>query len=308
MDAPQSPGEHRLGLIRSAAAPMNPESQALLVSPETLANHLQDEGWRIVDCRHNLAEPDWGEAAYRKAHIPGALFAHLDRDLSAPKSGRNGRHPLPDPKDFARWLGERGIGPAHRVIAYDDAGGMAASRLWWMLRWLGHRNAALLDGGLASWLAAGLPMTDVLPRHVSVAYSPVPDAALRVDIAEVEGNLAQTRFTLLDARAAPRYAGTEEKLDARAGHIPGALNRNFQLNLDANGRFKSPETLRAEFGALLGTRPAQDIVHYCGSGVSACHNIYAMTLAGMSGSRLYAGSWSEWSSDPARPFATGDRP
>ncbi len=280
----------------------------MLVSPATLAEHLQDEGWRLVDCRHNLAAPDWGEAEYRKAHLPGALFAHLDRDLSAPKNGRNGRHPLPDPLAFARWLGEQGIGPAHRVIAYDDAGGMAASRLWWMLRWIGHRDAALLDGGLPAWLAEGLPMTDAPPSHQSVAYPTPAATALRVTVAEVEDNLARARFTLLDGRAAPRYAGTEEKLDSRAGHIPGALNRNFQLNLDAAGRFKSPEMLHAEFAALLQDRPAEDIVHYCGSGVSACHNIYAMALAGLPGSRLYAGSWSEWSSDPARPIASGEQP
>jgi len=287
---------------------MPAEPQALLVSPATLAEHLQDDNWRIVDCRHNLALPDWGETEYRKAHIPGARFAHLDRDLSAPKNGRNGRHPLPDPAVFARWLGDQGIGPAHRVVACDDAGGMAASRLWWMLRWIGHRDAALLDGGLQAWMAAGLPMTAVPPSVTRLAYPSPPVATLRVDIAEVEDNLARPRFSLLDARAAARYAGTEEKLDSRAGHIPGALNRNFQANLDADGRFKSPAALRTEFAALLGERLPQDIVHYCGSGVSACHNIYAMALAGLEGSRLYAGSWSEWSSDPARPIATCEQP
>lgn len=283
-------------------------SLTLLVCAETVAAHLTDPQWRIFDCRHNLAEPEQGEREYRLAHIPGAQFAHLDRDLSAAKTGTNGRHPLPDPGRFAEWLGEHGVTPDEYVVAYDDSGGMVASRLWWMLRWLGHEHAALLDGGLPVWRAEQRPLTGEVPEFAPARYAARPRAELLVDAGAVEGNIGLRQFTLLDARAANRYAGKEEKIDSKAGHIPGALNRNFQLNLDALGRFKPATELRVEFQQLLGRRAPEALVHYCGSGVSACHNLFAMELAGMPGSRLYPGSWSEWSSDPARPVATGEAP
>lgn len=276
----------------------------LLVSTAELATHLEDPGWRLFDCRHNLAEPDWGEAQYRLAHIPGAQFAHLDRDLSGSKNARNGRHPLPPPERFAAWLGARGVSPRHFVVACDDAGGMFAVRLWWMLRWIGHCGAALLDGGLAAWQREQRPLERDTPRYAATKYVARP-AAGTVNAPEIESNLKRQRFTLLDARAANRYAGLEEKIDPKAGHIPGARNRNLQLNLAADGRFKSPQALRAEFSDLLGGTDPASMVHYCGSGVSACHNLFAMELAGLSGSRLYPGSWSEWISDPQRPLAKG---
>ena len=287
---------------------MSNAGAAQLVGIQSLADHLADDGWRIFDCRHNLAEPDWGEQQYRLGHIPGALFAHLDRDLSGAKSGRNGRHPLPDQQRFTAWLGELGVARHHQVVAYDNSGGMVATRLWWMLRSLGHADVALLDGGFQAWTADGRALASDAPRHAPVRYDARPASDLLVDAGAVAANLAAPRFTLLDARAAIRYAGDEEKLDPKAGHIPGALNRNFQLNLDAQGRFKPAGTLRAEFDSLLAGRKAGEIVHYCGSGVSACHSIFAMELAGLSGSRLYAGSWSEWCSDPARPVAVGGTP
>ncbi len=292
---------------------MSTGSAAQLVSAQALAEITADDAWRIFDCRHNLAEPDWGEAQYRLGHIPGAQFAHLDRDLSGLKNGRNGRHPLPDPDRFLSWLGAHGVAPEHRVLAYDDAGGMIAARLWWLLRWVGHEQVGLLDGGLPAWIAEGRALSAEPPSFPPIRYdarkgSELLGGDLLVDAKAVEANLAAPRFHLLDARAANRYAGIEEKIDPKAGHIPGAANRNFQLNLDAQGRFKPAAELRVEFEQLLTDRNAGALVHYCGSGVSACHSIFAMELAGLTGSRLYAGSWSEWCSDPARPVAVGETP
>lgn len=285
-------------------APASP----FLASTAELAAHGSDPGWRIFDCRHNLAQPDRGAAQYRAGHIPGAKFAHLEHDLCGEKTGTNGRHPLPVPSRFLAWLGERGVAPHHRVVAYDDAGGMYAARLWWLLRWFGHAQAALLDGGLPLWEAEGRPLTRDIPRYPATAYAAEPRRRAVVELAQVQASLGAARYTLLDARAANRYAGLEENIDPKAGHIPGARNRNFQLNLGAEGRFKSPQALRAEFDRLLGETGPSAVVHYCGSGVSACHNLFAMELAGLGGSRLYPGSWSEWCSDPRRPIATGQNP
>lgn len=276
-----------------------------LIDAPALAGLLGQPGLRVVDCRHDLSDPAAGRSAYAQAHIPGAVFMHLDEDLSGTCNGRNGRHPLPDPAVFAARLGASGIGPDDQVVACDDAGGAIAARLWWMLRWIGHRNAAVLDGGYRAWKQAGLPLDAGLPGFPPVEH-PVADALVGVvDAAALQDALIRGDITLIDARSPDRFAGENETLDPVAGHIPGAINRFFRHNL-ADGRFRPPEELRAGFAALLGDRAAHEVVHQCGSGVTACHNLLAMEVAGLHGSRLYPGSWSEWCADPARPVATGN--
>jgi len=273
-----------------------------LVSTEDLARH---PGWRLFDCRHDLLNPALGEQQYARAHIPGALFAHLDRNLSAPKTGQNGRHPLPAPEAVAAWLGKQGVKRDDSVVAYDSGNGTMAARLWWTLRWLGHGAIAVLDGGYAKWVEEDRPVTDRIPAFAPTAYAAQPNASQAVDASFVESRLGATDLLLLDARAAARFRGEAEPIDPVAGRIPGSHNRFCGENLAADGRFKSAEALRREFGALLGDRAPGEIVHYCGSGVAACHNALAMEIAGFPGSRVYVGSWSEWIADARRPRAKG---
>lgn len=279
-----------------------------LVSVETLAAHVDDPAWRVFDCRHDLKNTEYGGQAYAKGHIPGALFLHLDRDMSGPMTGKNGRHPLPAIEDFAAKMSACGVGPDTQVVAYDNEGGIFASRLWWMLRWLGHDKVALLDGGLPGWRRAKLPLETEVRPFAPAQFVPRPRDE-QVDTAYVLANLRSPRMLLLDARGEDRYAGENETLDPVAGHIPGALNRFYFDNLDDAGCFFKPaDELRAEFADLLDGREPTCVVQHCGSGVTACHNLLAMEIAGLSGSKLYPGSWSEWCSDPARPVATGDQP
>jgi len=273
-----------------------------LVSAENLARHPE---WQLFDCRYDLGNPALGEQQYAKAHIPGARFAHLDRDLSAPKTGANGRHPLPDPRAVAAWLGEAGVTREDVVVAYDAGNATMAARLWWTLRWLGHEAVAVLDGGFARWVAESRPVTADIPRFDPARYEVALRAEASVDVAAVERHLGAARQVLLDARAAPRFRGESEPIDPVAGRIPGAQNRFCGENLTAEGRFKSADSLRREFGALLGDRDPSGVVHYCGSGVAACHNALAMQIAGLAGSRVYVGSWSEWIADPRRPQEKG---
>lgn len=272
-----------------------------LVSTQQLASRLDD--WRVFDCRHDLADPALGERQYREAHIPGAAFAHLDRDLSAPATGANGRHPLPDPEAFIAWLGRQGLRPTDPVVCYDAGNGAMAARLWWMLRWVGHDAVAVLDGGFALWQRENRPVTAEVPRFAPAPYPLTVrfDAALAVN--HLEKSLG--KLLLVDARAPERYRGEREPIDPVAGRIPGALNRFNAHNLTAEGTFKKKEVLEKEFRKLLGTRLPGETVHYCGSGVAACHNLLAMEVAGLPGGKLYAGSWSEWSADPARPRERG---
>ena len=258
----------------------------------------------IIDTGFDLADVQAGERSWREGHLPGSHYLHLDTHLSGAKTGRNGRHPLPARADFARTLGGLGIAPQTQVVALDRHGSMYAARLWWMLRWMGHSSVAVLDGGVAAWTQAGGALDDTEPAASTTA--PYPERAPLA--AAMDGGALATRLgtvRLLDARAAERFRGDVEPLDAAAGHIPGALNRFFKLNLDTAGRFKPVAQLRDDFAPLLGGQPASSVVHQCGSGVTACHNLLAMEHAGLTGSSLYPGSWSEWSANPQRPLAKG---
>jgi len=257
--------------------------------------------WRVFDCRHDLAKPALGEQQYREAHIPGALFAHLDRDLSAPKTGRNGRHPLPQPEVFVSWLSRCGVQPSDQVVCYDAGSGAMAARLWWLLQWIGHDAVAVLDGGLAKWLAEKRPVTAEVPRFAPSQYSVNRRPRGDVSVSDVERRGSE--MLLLDARAPARYRGEQEPIDPVAGRIPGAINRFNMDNVSPQGTFKGAAQLKQEFQAVLGDRAPSEVVHYCGSGVAACHNLLAMEIAGLTGGRLYAGSWSEWIADPNRPIA-----
>lgn len=262
----------------------------------------QDQDWLILDCRFNLGNTQAGEQAYAQGHIAGALYAHLDRDLSGAKTGRNGRHPLPASEAFEQTARRWGITPETRVVAYDDAGGMFAARLWWLLRFHGFDQVQVLDGGWQAWQAAQGPVdTQAAPRQPS-AFKAQTRHDWLTGATHVLAHLTQpTQQLLIDARAADRFRGENETMDPVGGHIPGARNRFFQLNLQANGQFKPADQLREEFQALLGSTPMEALVHQCGSGVTACHNLLAMAQAGLPITRLYAGSWSEWCSDASRP-------
>ncbi len=279
-------------------------SYATLIGAIDLAQRLRDADWVVFDCRADLVDPAFGQRAYDSAHLPGAFFIDLETGLSGPKTGHNGRHPLPDPASLAALLAACGVGNHSQVVAYDDAGGMFAARLWWMLRWLGHRRVAVLDGGLQAWMAAGLALDDEPPVAQSTTYTLAlrPD---RVDSQYVLEHLGQPDMLLLDARSPDRFRGENEVLDPVGGHIPGARNRFFRDNLDARSCFKQASVLREEFASLLGAHAPRQVVHHCGSGVTACVNLLAMEAAGLTGSRLYAGSWSEWCADPSRPVALG---
>ncbi len=277
-------------------------SFSTLVSCSQLADHLTDPQWVIVDCRHQLSDVGYGEREYAKGHLPGAVFMHLDRDLSAAMTGRNGRHPLPDPRRLADKLGAVGISRATQVVVYDDDGGMYAVRLWWLLRWLGHDRVAVLDGSIRRWILEGRPLTTEVPDRAAAGFDIEPRDWVAT-AAEVEASLEKNEFSLIDARGPDRFRGENETLDAVGGHIPGARNRFFRDNLDEQGGFRTAAELRQQYLAVLaGVEPAQAIM-YCGSGVTACHNLLAMEIAGLPGARLYAGSWSEWCSAPARPVA-----
>lgn len=276
-----------------------------LIDTASLQAALGDPNLVVIDCRFDLADTASGERAWRVAHIPTAHYAHLDRDLSDPTRAGCGRHPLPSAATFCARLAAWGVTPGHQVVAYDADHSMLAARLWWMLRALGHRNVAVLDGGIAAWKAANAPLESRTPHAGGGHYSAEFDPDKIATAAEVETRTAAGEILLLDARAGERFRGEVEPLDPRAGHIPGARNRPYLLNLAANNQFLPAATLVAEFTALLEGRPAADVVHMCGSGVSACHNLLAMEHAGLAGSRLYVGSWSEWVSVPERPVALG---
>ena len=259
----------------------------------------------IFDTRFDLAAPESGADAFLAGHIPGAQYLHLDEDLSGPKTGSNGRHPLPDRWRLAATLGEKGLHSTlgQQVVVYDEQAGMFAARAWWLLRWLGYGRVAVLDGGLGAWRGAGLPLESRVPDTLSAQFVPTPSLVGTVGTDTVLAGLSEP--VVIDARSPDRYRGENETLDPAAGHIPGARNRFFRDNLRADGRFKDAEQLRAEFAQVLGDLRADKVIHQCGSGVTACHNLLAFEIAGLTGSKLYPGSWSEWVSNPDRPIATG---
>lgn len=279
-----------------------------LIPPDELVTHLDDDDVRIVDCRFDLAVPEAGQRAWQESRIPGAVYADLERDLSGTVSEATGRHPLPAVEDFIAWLGRNGIARETRIACYDAASGAFAARLWWLLRhWLGHPAVAVLDGGFARWRAEGDAMEEGEPSVPPVTEYPSIEPAF-VTVGADELAQAGRGLQVVDARAPERFRGETEPIDPVAGHVPGALNRPFAENLDDNGRWRSPEELRAAWQGVVGTRPGEAIVHMCGSGVTACHNVLAMDHAGLSGSRLYPGSWSEWVREPRRAVARGSGP
>lgn len=279
-------------------------SYTTLIPADQLGAHIREPGWVIVDCRFSLAEPEAGETEYRAAHIPGAVYAHLERDLSGPVTATSGRHPLPDPARLAERLSAWGVGAGTQVVTYDAAGGaMAAARLWWLLRWLGHTSVAVLDGGWQAWQKQGLPIDSEPPVNRKADFRIQRRDELLIDAAGVRAMLArQAGKRLLDARNPERFYGINEPIDPVAGHIPGAINLPFTGNLAADGRFLAPEHLRARLGKLA--EEGRELVCMCGSGVTACHALLALEHAGVRGAKLYPGSWSEWISDPARPVQT----
>jgi len=282
-----------------------------LISTAELADRLLDPNWVIVDCRFDLANTGWGEAQYQAAHLPGAVYAHLDRDLSGPLTGQNGRHPLPDVAALAARLGQWGIGPGTQVVAYDQDTGQYAARLWWLLRYLGHPAVAALDGGWAKWVGdkspsgVGRPTTAAIMPVAPTAFVAAVQPGLAVSAAEVEQLRQDPAYRLVDVRAPARFRGEVEPIDKVAGHIPGAVNFFIKDVLTPSNTWLAPALLRARLLARLGDTPPGQVVTYCGSGVAAAQAALALEQAGLSGARIYPGSWSEWSADPARPIATG---
>ena len=277
-----------------------------LIQAEDLAERLEDAALRIFDCRFDLARPDAGRVHYDGEHLPGAVYADLNLDLSAPQTPGSGRHPLPVPAAFEARLREWGVGGDSVVVAYDDGNSMCAARLWWMLRWLGHPRALVLDGGLRRWMQLGLPLDEAIPSHPAGNFVAHPHPEFVVGAREVLAASRDNASRILDVRAPERFRGDVEPIDAVAGHVPGARNHPFTSSLGADGRFLPAAQLRAALEERLEGVPAQGTVAMCGSGVTACHLLLAMELAGLGGARLYAGSWSEWSRDPSRPVARGE--
>ena len=277
-----------------------------LVDTETLSRHLDDPRWVVVDCRFVLTDPEAGRRAYATGHIPGARYAHLNEDLSSPVTPVSGRHPLPFPNTLAEKLGRWGIDKNTQVVVYDDSFGAMAARLWWLLRWLGHEAVALLDLGYPKWVREKRPIMTDLPKIQPTPFHPTINHAMCVDADYVMQMTRAKEGFLIDARAEERFRGEVELLDKVAGHIPGAINMPYEDNLDFTGEFMSDEALREHYQSVLGKAPPDKVVHMCGSGVTACHSVLAMEHAGLSGAKLYAGSWSEWITDPNRPVAKGE--
>ena len=278
-----------------------------LISPGDLAQHLDDPNWVVLDCRHDLGDPNAGRKAYADGHVPGARFAHLDFDLSGSKINEVGafcgRHPLPDRELFIARLRGWGIQNNTQVIAYDAQGGIFAARLWWMLRWVGHASVAVLDGGIQAWVANGQTIATGTPEAQRGTFHEQSPLVRLVTAHDVQANILSKQRIVVDARSPDRFRGENETLDPVGGHIPGAINRFYKDNLQEDGRFKSKEQLHREWEALIAD--PRNAIMQCGSGVTACHNLLALEVAGMSGAALYAGSWSEWCIDPRRPVATG---
>jgi thiosulfate/3-mercaptopyruvate sulfurtransferase len=277
-----------------------------LISTTELRLHLNDPDWIVADCRFSLDDTERGQRDYLKSHIPGAVYAHLDRDLSGKMiPGKTGRHPLPDIRFFAETLSAWGIDSGSQVVVYDDSAGTMAARLWWMLHWLGHTNAAVLDGGWNGWLESGLPSRGGAESRKAKIFEPHEKPGAYVQAEQVQELRENPDFVLLDARSAERFRGEMESIDPVAGHIPGAVSAPCIENVSPGGIFLPPEVLRSRFKKLLKSVPTENVICYCGSGVTAAHNLLAIAYAGLGVGRLYAGSWSDWITDPGRPVAKG---
>ena len=276
-----------------------------IVDCKTLAEHLRDPDWVVFDCRFALLSPDQGHKEYKKSHIPGSWYADLDKDLASAKQSSTGRHPLPDVDTFTTWLRVNGVNSDSQVVAYDASNGVFASRLWWMLRWVGHQNVAVLDGGWSAWLEGSYTTSKDIPPAQPGDFDGRPDDDMWVSTSDVEAivNNQPSSTRIIDARIEPRFKGEVEPIDPVAGHIPGAYNYPCQRNLDERGYFLSGKELRENLEPILDTDDARRIINMCGSGVAACRNILAMEIAGWPETRLYVGSWSEWITDPTRPIA-----
>jgi thiosulfate/3-mercaptopyruvate sulfurtransferase len=274
-----------------------------LIEPMALAKIIKNEEVIVFDCRHQLTDPSYGREQFLLGHLPGAIFASIDDHLSGVPTGDNGRHPLPRVDDLRLFLEKNGVSNSTTVVCYDDAGGVYASRLWWLLRWLGHEGVLVLNGGIQGWTSMGqrLEIIERAPRSRQTLEIDLND--VHVDADYILGKLQSEDLVIIDARANDRFRGKNETIDPVAGHIPGAINRFFKANLDETGQMKGGNTLREEFLDLIGSENVTNVVHQCGSGVSACHNLLAMEVAGLVGSKLYPGSWSEWISDKSRPIS-----
>jgi thiosulfate/3-mercaptopyruvate sulfurtransferase len=273
-----------------------------IISAQQLHQNLHDPNWVVVDCRFDLQKPEWGFESYQQQHIPGAVYAHLDHDLSAPVTPETGRHPLPTVEAITSRLESWGIGNDTQVVVYDTVGGAYASRLWWQLRFLGHEQAAVLDGGFQKWQEAGYPVASGRESRPTAVFAPSPQPHLLASVDEVEANHNNPTYRLIDARAPERFRGEQEPIDPVAGHIPGAVNRFHGQNLGKDGLFLPADTLKEQYQALIGDTPEDQVIVYCGSGVTSCHHLLALEIAGIFGARLYAGSWSEWIRDRKRPI------
>jgi thiosulfate/3-mercaptopyruvate sulfurtransferase len=272
-----------------------------LISSDVLAEHLVEPSWLIADCRYNLTDGTWGRSQYETAHVPGAVFVDVAHDLAGQRTGTNGRHPLPAVEDMAATFGRLGIADNTQVVVYDQEAGAFASRLWWMLRYLGHDAVAVLDGGFAKWAREGRPVRSGVETRPPAGFTQRLRKEMRVTVDETFAHLGDPSVVLIDARSPDRYAGRPDPLDAIYGHIPGARNRYYRHNVSDAGTMRSPRELKTDFEEILGGTPVSQAVMYCGSGITACHNLLAMEHAGLPGARLFAGSWSEWESDPNRP-------
>jgi thiosulfate/3-mercaptopyruvate sulfurtransferase len=279
----------------------------MLLRADDLASHLNDPAWVIFDCRHDLVDHAKGERLYREGHVPGAHFAAVETAMSGAKTGKNGRHPLPEPAAIAEFFARHGVTRESTIVAYDDAGGLYAARLWWLARWIGFSRVALLDGGWPKWISEGRPVSREVPDATPTGVENVSAEPAQVwSAADVQRLLSDATCALIDARAGERYRGEVEPMDPVAGHIPGALNRFYKANLNADLTFRPAEEIRREFEVLVDGRDPERVGHQCGSGITACANIFAMEYAGLADSKLYAGSWSEWVADPSRPVAKGE--
>lgn len=273
-----------------------------IISTEDLALNMQNADWAIVDCRFDLKNPDWGFEQYQQSHISGAVYAHLDRDLSGPITPQSGRHPLPDVDEMTARLGRWGIANNTQVVVYDSQGGSYAARLWWLLHFYGHERAAVLDGSYQKWLQEGRPTTSGVETRPPAQFVPYPNWDMTASVEEIERIRLHPKYKLVDARAPERFRGEVEPIDTAAGHIPGAVNRFHGLNLSESGVFLPPDVLKKQFQDLLQDAPPERTIFYCGSGVTSAHHVLAMEIAGLSNSRLYPGSWSEWIRDRNRPI------